>query len=351
MLSYPTIHVENFARIRNADIEIAPLTLFVGDNNSGKTYLSSLIWGIDGFLDGKFSIEQNYGQEFQNLLDWIENSCSEIKEEGSVSDAVSEQFHKAIVGFINQHLSVRKEDCVRGIFGSNVGIKHLALEVPFDCTKNVSFGIRRINRESVDADLPLFIFDIHINGKPQLFSQRRLLRFHSSKYVLRTLIRLYYQNIWKSAVYIPASRAGLLLTRRSVLDDSLESRFPRHKMRNKDYQLTQPQVEFVRLLLWLSKEQRRKMLWVPCDDQAMSKIVDFIEYRILNGRIDLSETPVADILYYPQNSKEPLAMQLVSGVVSEIAPFLSCLKFGKKRSISNTGNFAVNVHLILSTIY
>lgn len=38
--------VEQFGKIRKAEIELAPLTLFVGDNNSGKSYLLSLSWAM-----------------------------------------------------------------------------------------------------------------------------------------------------------------------------------------------------------------------------------------------------------------------------------------------------------------
>ena len=41
-----TLHVENFAKIKTADVQISPLICFVGDNNSGKSYLMSLLWGI-----------------------------------------------------------------------------------------------------------------------------------------------------------------------------------------------------------------------------------------------------------------------------------------------------------------
>ena len=41
-----TLHVENFAKIKSADVTIAPLMCFVGDNNSGKSYLMSILWGI-----------------------------------------------------------------------------------------------------------------------------------------------------------------------------------------------------------------------------------------------------------------------------------------------------------------
>lgn len=41
-----TVHVKNFGKIEEASVEVAPLTLFVGDNNSGKSYMMTLIYGL-----------------------------------------------------------------------------------------------------------------------------------------------------------------------------------------------------------------------------------------------------------------------------------------------------------------
>ena len=40
------LKVKEYGKIGSAEIEMTPLTLFVGDNNSGKSYLMSLLWGI-----------------------------------------------------------------------------------------------------------------------------------------------------------------------------------------------------------------------------------------------------------------------------------------------------------------
>ncbi len=40
------LKVSGYGKIESAEIQVAPLTLFVGDNNSGKSYLLSLLWGI-----------------------------------------------------------------------------------------------------------------------------------------------------------------------------------------------------------------------------------------------------------------------------------------------------------------
>ncbi len=41
-----TLNVRNFGPIQSADIDIHPFMMFVGPNNSGKSYLSTLIWGV-----------------------------------------------------------------------------------------------------------------------------------------------------------------------------------------------------------------------------------------------------------------------------------------------------------------
>lgn len=41
------VHVEDFGRLSKADIQLSPMTLFVGDNNSGKSYLMTLLYGLD----------------------------------------------------------------------------------------------------------------------------------------------------------------------------------------------------------------------------------------------------------------------------------------------------------------
>ncbi|MCB9527343.1 MAG: hypothetical protein H6701_02940 [Myxococcales bacterium] len=41
-----TLKVEDFGRIAAAEVTVKPLTVLVGRNNSGKSYLATLIWGL-----------------------------------------------------------------------------------------------------------------------------------------------------------------------------------------------------------------------------------------------------------------------------------------------------------------
>ena len=40
------LSVEDLGRMQRAQIDVRPRMLFVGDNNSGKSYLASLLWGV-----------------------------------------------------------------------------------------------------------------------------------------------------------------------------------------------------------------------------------------------------------------------------------------------------------------
>lgn len=66
------VRVEDYGKIKSAEIEMAPLTLFVGDNNSGKSYLLALLWGIEnlgvGTLVGRDYVDE---EETHVLAEWL----------------------------------------------------------------------------------------------------------------------------------------------------------------------------------------------------------------------------------------------------------------------------------------
>ena len=46
------IEVQNFGPIEQAEIDLRPLTVFVGENNTGKTYLAALIYALYNSFGG-----------------------------------------------------------------------------------------------------------------------------------------------------------------------------------------------------------------------------------------------------------------------------------------------------------
>ncbi|MXV74988.1 ATP-binding protein, partial [Candidatus Poribacteria bacterium] len=46
------INVKNFGPIEEAEIDLRPLTVFVGESNTGKTYLATLIYTLHRHFGG-----------------------------------------------------------------------------------------------------------------------------------------------------------------------------------------------------------------------------------------------------------------------------------------------------------
>ena len=132
--------VEDYGKIKSAEIEIAPLTLFVGDNNSGKSYLLSLLWGIENL-----GIETILGDDFmemeqaESLKQWIWKQIDiaiETKENivsiSSVSDMMEE--------LLNLQLEKNKNRFVKSIFNSeDVEIGRLVIKFTDIKKQNIYF--------------------------------------------------------------------------------------------------------------------------------------------------------------------------------------------------------------------
>ncbi len=88
------VKVENFGKIKSAEIDLRKMNLFIGDNNSGKSYLSSLIYGL---FNNKFTI-----------YNYLENSWNEHKNE--INDFV--ESYKMQIDFDEneQFISLDKDD-------------------------------------------------------------------------------------------------------------------------------------------------------------------------------------------------------------------------------------------------
>ncbi len=56
----PRLGVENFGPIRKAEIELKPLTILVGQNNTGKSYLALMVYALSKAFSQMYESEDSY---------------------------------------------------------------------------------------------------------------------------------------------------------------------------------------------------------------------------------------------------------------------------------------------------
>ncbi len=128
------IGVENFAKIESAKVCVDQYTLFVGPNNSGKTFLMQLLQGLSS-----------------RIVEFVDEEAMKIL----LADRIDEYRRYLINGnnlaqfteSINKNINLKKEQVVKEIFGREVPIERLYIDLELE--ENVSCQIDIFNGDSL----------------------------------------------------------------------------------------------------------------------------------------------------------------------------------------------------------
>ena len=109
-----------YGKIKSAEIEVSPLTLFVGDNNSGKSYLMALLWGIQnlGVSELISSVLREETKLEHELIGWIRAQVALACEQGEHIAQVCE-IEKELQALLQEGLRQNKDNLVKKIFNSS----------------------------------------------------------------------------------------------------------------------------------------------------------------------------------------------------------------------------------------
>ena len=308
-----TLHVENFARIDSADIEIAPLMCFIGDNNSGKSYIMNLLWGI--IANGQTFFHEVYRKNFEPTatysfcIDWLEENTGKTV---IMTDEVKQMY----IAWFNELLAKYKDELLKNIFNHEMSAKKIEIR-NFSKEKNLSVHIWDADNEKFPASKlndNTILLEIHRKTIPLEISNLILcwrLLMENLVDVNRTILGE------ELPIYLPASRTGLLLVHKLIASKATRNIFSINPIENFQETLTAPYVQFLDLLIKLQNTTETK------NEQKLS-LMKFLQNEIIHGDIAVKEDG-KNIRYLPEDSDTELPMSITSSVVTEIASLLLLL--------------------------
>ncbi len=153
------------------------------------------------------------------------------------------------------------------------------------------------NIGKVDIELTPLIFFIGDNN--------------SGKSYLANYIFENIESINKS--YFPITRSGLLLACSDITNGTCQK-------------LTSTQK-------WFIDQVAKGYLNGRTSNSSIIKIIDFIESKIIRGKVEVQQEKPGEYLYQANHLEKPIPMSLSSGMVTSLAPLLASLKY------SNIGNY------------
>ena len=307
-----TLHVEDFGRIEKADITVSPLTLFVGDNNSGKSYLLSLIYGIL-CADDVLSDLCEDSDEYRTCAAWAEKALAQGKQLGDAEIPFDDYAYTIFENLFNRILENNQKDIFRAIFNADISAGKISVTFPRGEGETLRLIFEQDKLGSLNLSFAFLMAFVNTFAQSPKGNEKAVISIVLKGMLIRGFSHLHELfNI----VFLPTARSGLLLTYKALAKDAFSRAY---KLNQKyDLLLARPFTDFLGNLATVNSER------------VYSKrefIVRFMEDNIIHGRVIVSnDTPLPDFYYIPEKLDISFPMFLASDVVKQMTPLLATLK-------------------------
>ena len=358
--------VKNFGPIREArNINISPMTIFVGPSNTGKSYLAMLIYSIfEVFADKEYAWQishlirrehKNYLEVFNNLRNSHTTASTEIEICFSQwAQAITNVWgHKVVYCFGEEGRNVIEGKNGNGDFSVRISDdeNQFVLDLTSPANSKITLQKRRQLSKYINQHIKQLLSDEFeeyendgTSNSPDEINEEFMRRYYPGVILQQFQMTLFPWKPLESyieAYYLPAIRGGIMQSHRALVSALIErapmaglSRIPPIPPFNgvlsdfmrKLINIGSGEFERMRLRGRLGvKPWRNKRRANYSDKQEnMEKISRTIEQHILSGEIDIqrSEAQYPDFRYkFTKNNKlYDLPLMSASSSVSELAP-------------------------------
>ena len=341
------VNVKNFGPIEKAEIDLRPLTVFVGESNTGKTYLAALIYALHqnfrGFSQFPWAsstasyfsfISRSRYPHSQSRQEAVEQEILEVLEKLNTpkrpfkfSDLPQQISDRAESILIDQEdFPNELERCfdlesvsklIRFTEGSGNEIK-VSLSVGKGDQTYWDFETR-----VAGSDNPTITG--HINPDMILLNAKDPMRkaeFNEISDVER-LFRILGTRRWRTgdSYYLPAARSGIMQSH-GVIASALIKRATRIGLDRLEVSTFSGMIaDFLDRIVNYKGSKR--------SSNKVNRVAEQLEMELLKGKIEVNRPTseaYPEFLYRPEKAEEALRMSHSSAMVSELAPLVLFLR-------------------------
>jgi hypothetical protein len=308
--------VQNLGKVKRAEIQLARLSILVGKNNTGKSYIANLVWAISslrGLIEGSTAWPRWYA-DFANPNALATEQVLDIDEKKSAE----------IIKRVNKLFKTKGADFLSKVFAfDGFNETDVAIESP----RHPPFQVRRSLVSSAQNGVTeretIVTFSNEADGTfmeytfpSELWGNAFFGNTFFEEIVNRVVLGDSPSRSTSPVLYIPAARTGLMLALGSLVSDSLGT-----KENRPSRELPQPLLAFLR-------QMARPQQYRPVSKQA-TELASWLGENVAHGTIELRDAPGArEFKYRPHGSPLELPLHATSSMITELTPFLVSLGEG-----------------------
>ena len=335
------ISVRNFGPIAEADLDLRPLTVFVGPSNTGKTYLSVLIyalhrtfWGFSGLPVINYianslspdSLRSNSSVNPDTLMEGIREVIEKLNRRGEAFKFLDlpERVRKVVQFILQDQTFFGPElqrcfdlNSVSGLMQLTHGERNeMLLSLKVSDPNQHLWNFNMICSESDVPSEPKVILDGQINQEIVLLpeKEKKLKETLTPEDIFEHFPG--YSKVMQRQYYLPAARSGIMQSHR-VITSSLVKRSTQAGLEDLVIPtLSGVVADFMQALILY--EERAK------PDDGMNHIANKLASDVLAGQIITKPSPTGypEFLYHSQEMDEEIRLTRSSSMVSELAPLV-----------------------------
>jgi predicted ATP-dependent endonuclease of OLD family len=340
--------------IREGEIEIKPLTVFIGPNNSGKTWaaygISSIFspfsWNIytEAYIKG--SLEEKYLEIEQLMETLIDKKSASIDIVKFFEDNWDSYFNNLAkfssswmskflatntVSFENSSITIDVKDKIKHAMDTLV-CRSIDTKIPFDKDKDKEL-ILRVYKEKKESSIFFEISD-KINEKLS-----KAIRYSIHALIFRYMNQALYPNVR----YLPAERTGFVVLLASGIKEKIKNEEKKDVIveenssdsDNIEFLMPYP-IQNMFKLLYIIKEPGRmnETFKKRMEDKKLKKLFDLatvFETKVMGGKLEYEEGTtnkgISNLYYrFQEKADLPLEMSVVSSTIKDLTPLSIYLK-------------------------
>ncbi len=306
-------YIKNLGKIKEADITLKPLTIFMGNNNTGKTYVSYLLYELMNLANQIF---------FEKEVEIFDKIINELVEYQRAEFDVNKYVKK------NYTILKKKFEEIADSFDKNI------LNSSIELNKDIKFEIKDL--EVIKSEKQFTIKDFKIYNNIFLSINDNKIIIEATKKIGKKNIRkgskayknfigkvnmlidvLIKRMFFPNDVYFLPSERMLLIQVMNFLD-------PIKFVSNQDiylYNLPKPLIDFPGYFKFLN-QQRKSMF---------KEEIEYLEKEILQGNLDIKEEDFLSSITYKIKDKEA-GLSIASSGVKSLSGFYLLLKYVLKKN-------------------
>jgi predicted ATPase len=344
------VEIRNLGVIEKAEIDLKPLTVFIGGNGEGKTwaaYTLSAIFGKQGYAHyWKAYLNGNTQQGYPPL----DSALQQLFEEGNAQIDM--------IQFANEYAENYIKDVARltpnrmRAFMATDRANFNDLEVHLNLAETKAEFLERIKAASVQREISL-------NRKNSLESLNaiketgdKILYFYSEgdllkklpekaiqQFVVQEIFQILHRAFYAYIYTFPTERTAFItlpVPRQKVRIEELLTDTDQSEFEQRGTSFIEPVNNFFEMIFhsYQKEHRRRREEEINKKSQLREyvKLADFLEKEILRGTVGFETAELREELLFQPEENTKLEMPIVSSMVKELAPLVLCLRYLVERN-------------------